>query len=554
MPDDDKKRRPPRHRRSTAAVFALLLMAAAAARLLVELTVPPTWRRLIPSVSPTRLSSFLPPELAEPQAPVEPPRKPVCPAAEDNAWKVARCLPDQLAGAVPPPAHAAGDDENYLVYAPQFGLSNQLVALRNAVMWAVILKRTLVRECRRDPRAARRVPTTTGLGRDERLAPPADRPRFPPRPAQVVPHLLGYEADASHGASGLGIVRSAPHGAAFDVPAAARALAPLRVVEMDAFLAKRLVPAQLLALPANVKYSNASDGYYTLFGDKWSSCGPAAALSAPLPNFTAPTILSAFGACAHHQVLAFRSLFAAFDGRAAADFPPPGRRWLDRQVMPALLRPTALLSSMVDTIVAGVQTSAASDGSRPEDARRLGFGCAHVRQGDFVDECAKYAAEERGGNPRSWVRWHARHGWSCLQSLPELALNLDDMRARSPGLPLYVAIEDETLLSSPSLRGFGARTLHSFATAYNAAALPLPATIGSVLLDQLVCGRADHLLLNIYSTFSQLVIGRVGMREGGPGWTRDLSADWRNRMGVSLSYWRRTEPLDETRLVPMPRF
>ena len=34
--------------------------------------------------------------------------------------------------------------ERYLLYQPQFGLSNQIVALRNAVVWALLLNRTLV--------------------------------------------------------------------------------------------------------------------------------------------------------------------------------------------------------------------------------------------------------------------------------------------------------------------------------------------------------------------------------------------------------------------------
>ena len=39
---------------------------------------------------------------------------------------------------------AVGGGERYLLYQPQFGLSNQIVALRNAVVWALLLNRTLV--------------------------------------------------------------------------------------------------------------------------------------------------------------------------------------------------------------------------------------------------------------------------------------------------------------------------------------------------------------------------------------------------------------------------
>ena len=84
---------------------------------------------------------------------------------------------------------AAG--ERFLLYSPQFGLSNQLVALRNAVVWALLLNRTL-----------------------------------------VLPHLLGH---------GTAQIR-APHSSAFDVQAARAAIAPLRVEEMEPWLRLGIAP------------------------------------------------------------------------------------------------------------------------------------------------------------------------------------------------------------------------------------------------------------------------------------------------------------------------
>ena len=58
---------------------------------------------------------------------------------------ISTCLPDALTGASPPhPAATGADHERYLFYSPQFGHSNQLVALRNAAAWAAVLNRTLV--------------------------------------------------------------------------------------------------------------------------------------------------------------------------------------------------------------------------------------------------------------------------------------------------------------------------------------------------------------------------------------------------------------------------
>ena len=81
--------------------------------------------------------------------------------------------------------------ERYLLYQPQFGLSNQIVALRNAVVWALLLNRTL-----------------------------------------VLPHLLG------HGTAQL----RATHSSAFDVEAARAAIAPLRVEEMEPWLRLGIAP------------------------------------------------------------------------------------------------------------------------------------------------------------------------------------------------------------------------------------------------------------------------------------------------------------------------
>ena len=67
-------------------------------------------------------------------------------------------------------------------------------------------------------------------------------------------------------------------------------------------------------------------------------------------SFTATTIQQALGGCMQ-RVLAFRSLFASFDGKRPGDFPAPGRAWLDGVAMPALLKPQAKLRDLADEIV-----------------------------------------------------------------------------------------------------------------------------------------------------------------------------------------------------------
>ena len=52
--------------------------------------------------------------------------------------------PGELCAAGAPDRGEDVGGERFLLYQPQFGLSNQIVALRNAVVWALLLNRTLV--------------------------------------------------------------------------------------------------------------------------------------------------------------------------------------------------------------------------------------------------------------------------------------------------------------------------------------------------------------------------------------------------------------------------
>ena len=63
----------------------------------------------------------------------------------------------------------------------------------------------------------------------------------------------------------------------------------------------------------------------------------------------------------------------------------------------------------------------AADESAPH-GRTL--ACAHIRRGDFTEECLQYEREATRRDVRPWVRSHFRQGWGCLQSESELALNM----------------------------------------------------------------------------------------------------------------------------------
>ena len=72
-------------------------------------------------------------------------------------------------------------------------------------------------------------------------------------------------------------------------------------------------------------------------------------LRVPMANFTPATIVRAFGGCARHRALAFRSLFAALDAKPR-DYPAPGMGWLNRRAMVALLRPAPPLAAVVSRL------------------------------------------------------------------------------------------------------------------------------------------------------------------------------------------------------------
>jgi len=138
-------------------------------------------------------------------------------------------------------------------------------------------------------------------------------------------------------------------------------------------------------------------------------------LHVPMANFTPAAIVRAFGGCAGHRALAFRSLFAALDAKPR-EYPPPGIGWLNRRAMVALLRPAPPLAAVVgqleQCLTSGCDGNA--DGGAPAGARARvparRLACVHLRRGDFEEECAKYEAEIASRSPRPWVRSPAAPG------------------------------------------------------------------------------------------------------------------------------------------------
>ena len=117
---------------------------------------------------------------------------------------------------------------------------------------------------------------------------------------------------------------------------------------------------------------------------------------------------------------------------------------------------------------------------------------------------------------------------------------------------MYASIEDATALRTmPSLRPFNVTSLETFEPLLREALLPLPTALAAILVDQLTCARASVLLLNAYSTFSQLVMGRIGLGHRETlGWVRDLTRQQQRALGVTVAFWRREDPARTGQLVP----
>ena len=198
-----------------------------AKRLLVALIVVMVMANLVrmhaanpePAISGTHSSSqglFM-----EHRAPDGRPREPLPVSHATPFIPASDCAADALLlDSSPDEQRAAWSDgqPHYLVYAPQFGLSNQLVALHNAVAWAQLLNRTL-----------------------------------------VLPHLL------AHGA----VYPRAAFGGAFDGARASEGISPVRVVEMDEFLHEGLRPAGQIVLNTTNKFRAASDAYFDSLDASW---------------------------------------------------------------------------------------------------------------------------------------------------------------------------------------------------------------------------------------------------------------------------------------------
>eukprot|EP00966_Prymnesium_polylepis_P134905 3117849-Prymnesium_polylepis.1 len=128
-------------------------------------------------------------------------------------------------------------------------------------------------------------------------------------------------------------------------------------------------------------------------------------------------------------------------------------------------------------------------------------------------------------------------------------------------LAVYAATDSAALLQSPSLRPLNLTALDASLRSATAAEpttsdavaalrARLPPELLAVLLDQLVCAKARVLLLNVFSTFSQMVLSRVGLLHPHElGWVRDVTRTQQRQLGIEVRFLRRINPFDESTLL-----
>ena len=458
-----------------------------------------------------------------------------------------QCIVDELMGhdaLHPGELMPARQMERYIVYSPQFGLGNQQITLRDAVVWALLLNRTL-----------------------------------------VVPHIVGHSGCSNQTLCAASSTEMAPHELAFSL----HSVGPLRVISMTQFLELELKPRRLLVLPIKVLWAfRMEDHYWDMIGVQWHR--EHQPVKVPMPNLELKTIQDAFSACHHHEVLAFRSLFAAVEFRSG-HYPPPGKRWLDTVAMPALYKPSDRFNTAASVLFEAFQQHNAipkmSGPAKATSARLNGVSrapsasaCVHIRRGDIVEDCARYEAESRQPTGRAWVKSHFRNGYSCYQTPKDLAANLNALITRGASnavdgshLPIFAAVEDRSVLDHRELDPFNISTLGELldtSLGYSArkqltkipdglarVRAPLASYMSililnmyllqpphQVLLDQLVCAKASHLVLNKFSTFSQMMQGRIGLdHPSSVGWTRELTTAQLSKLKVDVQYWTRPQLL-----------
>ena len=85
----------------------------------------------------------------------------------------------------------------------------------------------------------------------------------------------------------------------------------------------------------------------------------------------------------------------------------------------------------------------------------------------------------------------------------------------------------------------GGADAHGAAVAAPRGAAPVPSVAVAEAASSRPGARAESLLLNAFSTYSQLIMGRIGLQHPDKlGWTRELNAAQQQQVGVRVEFWK----------------
>ncbi|GAQ84780.1 hypothetical protein KFL_002060020 [Klebsormidium nitens] len=361
----------------------------------------------------------------------------------------------------------SSEEERFLFFSPQFGLSNQLLAYADMAALATVLNRTLVlAPLRQKDGTFIDVESLLDVGK-----------LFPVQERQSSLAERQAQGEKSGGLVDKG--------------------EKVRAIRHKDFM-KSVMKGRPLRSLIRFDWSNRFGGREK--DDAWLTANRL--LSHATQQVELPTVamfrhamLLLLGGCSAHRVLALDIGFLATAWRQEAkgeDGSGEGRRYdaVRRQLQAWVHRP--FRDEVVEQVAASV--------------RRLApFTCLHLRRGDFAGYCAMIRDQRRldPGGPYGIPFFASFTYRNCYPRLADLAALLNATSLVPPGQRLYIATNegDRDLLA-----------LH-FGDAFDwldLEALPgettgLPGWLPPVILDRLVCQNAEVLVGNRWSTFSRSI-------------------------------------------------
>ena len=371
------------------------------------------------------------------------------------------CLLDQVQNAITrhsPHSSPRGGAERFFIVAPQMGLNNQLTAVFHAFIWANILGRTLIVSHLIWPRAS----------------------------APIVGGSDGREED----------LQWVPYHEIFNLPEKSLFPRIKRVLFADKTLLRAWKkPRRVGTLQPPPNFDRMSSGYFSALG--WAD-SPNVNLRSEWAQLKTPDdIYNRFGSC-DDRVLVLDGLY---QNPMTMDL-HWGRLWSQ------VFQPMPMVKYLVEEVVrdAFSDSHATKLDQRNITSDKNHFACLHVRSTDFAAMCA---AGNSGTGPL-WMKKIYRENRRCWLSTLEVQKKIAELPHHN-----IILLSDEPHKWTPDVLATGKTVITSAAIHAKVAGLvpalrPSPSTafvdVVSAITEQLTCARAEHIVINQFSTFSRSIL------------------------------------------------